>query len=249
MNFSPDNRMTLEALLAGLSGGVSGEQAAPILAATLQAQQQQAADRKARYQDMATNVLGLAGQGMPYGATENYVDTMTQQAGIPGRFQELIDSAYSGADIPESLQTPSGMWSEPVQGQPYSEMTAEPPPRVQNQLQSPLYTQNPASTQAYNMNPNMHQGNLMTAPGQARYAAMGEMLAGQGAPTEPTNADLMGQVNAQINALKAAQMPPEEIVARIGSDPQVSGIIMDNFQEFAMLQPEIVQLMAPGAGV
>lgn len=59
----------------------------------------------------------------------------------------------------------------------------------------------------------------------------------------------MGQVNAQINAMKAAEMSPEDIVARIATAPDVQGIIMDNFQEFAIMQPEVTQLMAPGAGV
>lgn len=247
MNFSPDNRMTLEALLAGLSSGVSGEQAAPILAATLQAQAAQTADRKARYQQMASDVTDLAGQGMTYGATENYVDAMTQRAGVPGRFQELIDSAFANPDIPEQFQDELGPQGRGYQMQPGGGFAMEGPgpipPAIQAQLQSPLYTQNPASTGAYNMNPGPNQGNLMPASGQARYAAMGELLASQGAPAEPSSADQMGQVNSQINAMKAAQMTPEEIVQRIATAPDVQGIIMDNLSEFAQIQPDIIQLM------
>lgn len=246
MNFSPDNRTTLETLLAGLSGGVSGEQAAPILFATLQAQAAATEARKAQYQQMASNVTDLAGQGMTYGATENYLDAMTQKPGVPGRFQELLESAFANPDVPEQFQpggeqyiTPGGTQGD---GTPFA-------PQIQSQLQSPLYTQNPASIGAYNMNPGPNQGNLMPASGQARYAAMGEALAAQGTPPEPSSADLMGQVNSQINAMKAAQMSPEEIVQRISTAPDVQGIIMENFEEFSIMQPEIIQLMAPGTGL
>jgi hypothetical protein len=58
----------------------------------------------------------------------------------------------------------------------------------------------------------------------------------------------MGQVNAQINKMKAAQMSPEQIVQAINTDAGVQGVIMDNFAEFSTMQPDIVSLMAPGAG-
>lgn len=253
MNFSPDNRMTLEALLAGLGAGVSGEQAAPILAATLNAQAAQTAQRKAEYQDMAANVASMAGQGLPYGAVENYVDTMTRKPGVPGRFQELITSAFENPDIPAQFQRGGEQYMQPGEWNTADTADVVPgaygiPASQQMQLQSPLYTQNPASTGAYNMNPGPNQGNLMTPQGQANYAAMGELMANQPS-TQPSDADMMGQVNAQINAMKAAQMSPEEIVARIATAPDVQGIIMDNFQEFAQVQPDIIQLMAPGAGV
>ena len=120
------------------------------------------------------------------------------------------------------------------------------PPEIQAQLQSPLYTQNPAATGAYNMNPGPNQGNLMPAQGQARYAAMGELLAGQGTPPQPSDEEMMGAVNAQINSLKASGRTPEEIVALINGDPQVQGVIMANLQEFSAVQPDLLPLIAPG---
>lgn len=252
MNFSPDNRATLESLLAGLAAGVGGDQAAPILNATLQAQMQQAADRKARYQEMASNVANLAGQGMTYGSVGNYIDSMTPQAGIPGKFQQLLDSAYANPDLPPGLL--------PSPGEPGFASTSRESPEIMSQLQSPLYTQNPASTGAYNSEiltdpstggmvagPNF--GDLMTAPQQALFAAQQAAMEAMPAPSEPSDADMMGQVNAQINNLKAAQMSPEEIVRRISTNPEVQGIIMSNINEFATLQPDIIGLMAPGMGI
>ena len=244
MNFSPDNRTTLETLLSGLNSGVSGEMAAPILSATLQAQMQQNEQRKARYQEMATNVANMAGQGLTYGATSNYVDAMTPKAGIPGKFQQLMDAAYANPDIPEQImhnQYTTGL--EAPQNNP----------ELMAQLQSPLYTQNPASVGAYNANianaqglPNPAYGNLMTAPGQARYAATQAAMASAPAPPKTTNADMMGAVNAQINKMRGAQMSPEEIAQAISTNPQVQGTIMDNLNEFIALQPDVVQAMGVG---
>jgi len=240
MNFSPDNRATLEALLQGLQAGVPGEQAAPILSATLAAQAAQQDARTAKYQEMASNVANMAGQGMTYGAVGNYVDAMTPREGIPGRFQGLMDSAYANADLPPGLL--------PEPGQPGFADTSRQSPEIQAQLQSPLYTQNPASVGAWAPNMQTGQSQLMSAPQQAQYGALQQALASQPAPPKPTSADAMGQVNAQINKMKAAQMSPEQIVQAINTDAGVQGVIMDNFAEFSTMQPDIVSLMAPGAG-
>lgn len=226
MNLSPDNRTTLETLLAGLNSGVSGSQAAPILAATLQAQAQQQQARQAQYQQMASNVANLAQSGMTQGGVSSYIDSMTQQPGIPGRFQGLLESAFpSGQQIPQGLMEPNG--DIPVQG-------------YQDQLQSPMYTQNPqASVGAYTPG-----GQLMSAPEQSQMAAMAQMPP----PPKPTDADLMGQVRAGISQATANGKTPEEIVA--GMTPAAQGIIMDNLDIFMQTNPEIVQVMVPGfAGV
>jgi len=240
MNLSPDNRTTLETLLQGLQAGVPGEQVAPILSATLAAQAAQQDARSQKYQEMASNVANLAGQGMTYGAVGNYVDSMTPREGIPGRFQQLMDSAYQGAEVPP------GMLPEP--GQPGFASTSQNSPQIQAQLQSPMFTQNPASAGAYAANPMTGQTQLMSAPDQAQYAALQAAQAAMPAPAKPTDADLMGKVNAQINKLKTSGMQPEQIAQLIMTDPEVSGIIMDNFNEFATTQPDIVGLLAPGSG-
>lgn len=230
MNLSPDNRTTLETLLQGLNSGVSGSQAAPILAATLQAQQAQQEQRNARYQQMAADVAAMAGQGMTQGGVSNYVDTMTRQSGIPGKFQGLIDSAFQGAEVPTTMA--QGQYSHGLEGPAQN-------PGLMSQLQSPLYTQNPQSM-AYGMGTNQ----LLSAPQQAQQAALAAMPPPP-EPPAPTDGDQMGAVNSQINAMKTAGMTPEEIVTAINSDPQVVGIIMDNMTVFMQTQPEVMQHFAP----
>lgn len=237
MNFSPDNRTTLSTLLAALGNGVTGAQGAPILQATLEAQAAQQQERTARYQQMAQDVTSLAGSGMNYGSVSNYVDSMTPQSGIPGRFQGLVDSAFQGADVPQSIAS-----SGPAPGEAgFSNWS--PSTMFQDQLQSPLYTQNPASTGAFNMNPGPNQGNLMTAPGQAQYAQVAAMAP----PAEPSTSDEIGSVQSVINQAKNAGIPPEQIAAAIANQPAMIGIFLDNINTFQLSEPEIVRILAPGA--
>ena len=239
MNLSPNNRTTLETLLAGLRSGVTGSQAAPILAATLQAQQAQQQARTERYQNMAWNVVNMAGQGMTYGGASNYLDTVTPQPGIPGRSQGMLDSAYGGyvqpgnqgQQLPPSMQPAPDQYSHGIYGQQFSPQN----PNIQAQLQSPMYTGNPASPATG------PQGSLLTNPEQQQMAA----LAAMPPPPKPTSSDLMGQVNAGINSAKAAGRTPEEIMA--GLTPEAQGILMDNADIFMQTQPEIMALLIPGA--
>lgn len=253
MNFSPDNRTTLETLLGALQGGLNAGSVAPIFDATMQAQMAAQQARQQRYQEMATNVANLAMQGQTYGAASNYVDTMTQQPGIPGKFQGLIDSAYAHAQMPPSLE-PTGGFQEPTAG---GGMTpTAPPPRVQNQLQSPMYTENPANTGVHNMNPinaqgqpNPSYGNLMTASGQQNYAANQAMMANQPAPPSMTESDKLGDAMSGTNQLILMGWTPEKIAEQIKTDPIHYGVIVNNIMVYAQTYPEIAALLAPDAGI
>lgn len=227
MNLSPDNRTTLETLLASLGNGVTGSQAAPILQATLAAQAQQQDARNARYQQMATDVASMAGQGLTQGAVSNYVDTMTRQSGIPGKFQGLIDSAFQGAEVPQSISS-----SQYTHGL-YAPQNN---PQLMSQLQSPMFTQNPQSTAYATGTPQ-----LLSAPQQAQFAGM----MAQPAPPSPDTSDLMGQALKGINDLKVAGFSPEEIAAAIQQDPANLGIIMENSQEFMLAAPDVMAVLMP----
>lgn len=232
MNLSPDNRTTLETLLNSLNNGLPGSAAAPILQATLSAQQAQQDARNARYQQMAADVANMAGQGMTYGGVENYVDTMTRQSGIPGKFQGLIDSAFQGAQVPTS--TAQQTYSHGLEGPQQN-------PALMSGLQSPMYTQNPAANaMAYGLGTNQ----LLSAPEQGMLGAQMAMPT----PPDPTKADAMGQALKGINDLKLNGYSPEEIAMAIQGDSANYGIIMENWQEFQLAAPDVMGILMPQGG-
>lgn len=237
MNFSQDNRATLSTLLAALGNGVSGEQAAPILAATLSAQQAQQDARTQRYQDMASQVAGMAGSGYTYGGVKSYLDTMTPQQGIPGRFQGLLDQAFANPDIPPGWEGQLPTYGGGGPG------LMDQPSQWRSQVQSPMFTQNPANGPTM-MGPG---GNLMGAENQARQAMFQQQAAAQPPAPNPSAADVAGLVAARITQRKAAGQTPQQIAQSLSQDPEAMGAVMTHITEFMQMAPDVIGLLVPGA--
>ena len=200
MNFSPDNRATLENLLSALRSGMDGGQAYGILADTLGAQQQQTAQRQEKMQGYAGTLMDLAGQGMPLDTTRSIMDLLTPKPGVPGGVENMIGTIYP---TPEQYAPPTGMAAG--QPMPYSDYVAAQDPA---QIQSPVYTENPAVQQQQFENALAMQPPPPTA----------------GEVTQST----LGNILQATQILLAQGMSPEEAVSFIGSDPKYAGVLAQN---------------------
>ena len=202
MNFSPENRATLETLLSSLGNGLSANTAYPILQQTIAAQEQQVQQRKEQMQNYAQQVAGLAQSGMPMGATTTMMDLLTPKPGVPPKVSSMIGTAYPSQDLgPLGGQEPI---NQSVDQWLRFNQQAGNIPNPQDQL-SPLYTQSP-EVQAQ-----LQQAMMPPQP-----------------TTEQQDLAAIAEITSGIRDLRMKGYGDDVILQRVMSDPLMYGTYIKN---------------------
>jgi hypothetical protein len=220
MNFSPQNEQGLLGLVQALKQGMDPSTAYSLFG-DIQSQQAQAiADRQQRLSQYTQLLQGAATQGMPYQGAATLAQSLPGP--MPPQARQALSQLYPEQNVPVPPEMQPGNNPAWQAGTPM-------PQQLQNatvgQATSPAYQVNPADQ--------LHQ--------QAQMAQDQQIIASGG--TMPTAGQQeqaqFGELVHAITTLQAAGKSPEEIKAKIMSNPSAAALYVQNFQKLVLAFPEL----------
>ncbi len=223
MNFNPQESGSLELLLNALRAGLPGNTGYGIMQDVLGQQQQRVQQRQGMLQNLVSNLTNAAQQGGSYQGAQAMANAMVPGQGLPPMVGQALNALYPAQDTGAIYNSPGPNQYQPImQRSPMQQSVVAPTPSPTDQL---------AQMQAQQaLQQGMQTGNFSAGP----------------AASPSYNQQGLQMLMQAIAVMKAQQLPPDQIVAKIKSDPEAAAILATNFTNIVQIYPDLMAALTGG---